>query len=63
MKNVENKLDNVFCEIRISIHEKFKKNIEKNTGFETIIKINDILTGQEKLFGLPENLTVSDLAY
>jgi len=33
-------------------------------GFETIIKINDILTGQGKLFdGLPEDLTVNNLTY
>ncbi|KAF0764342.1 Uncharacterized protein FWK35_00024147 [Aphis craccivora] len=64
IKNVQNKLENVFCEIGISIHEKFKKVIEKNTGFETIIKINDILTRQGKSFdGLPEDFTVSDLAY
>jgi len=62
IKNVQNKLENVL--IGISIHEKFKKVIEKNTGFETIIEINDILTGQGKSFdGLPEELTVSDLAY
>jgi len=53
IKNVQNKLENVFCEILISIHEKFKKVFEKNTVFETIIKINDIplvLTGQGKSF-------------
>jgi len=64
IKNVQNKLENVFYEVGISTHEKFKKVIEKNIGFETIIKINDILTGQGKSFdGLPEDLTVSDLAY
>jgi hypothetical protein len=64
IKNVQNKLDNIFCEIGISVHEKFKKVTEKNKGFETIIKINDILTGQGKCFdGLPEDLTVSDLPF
>ncbi|XP_022166130.1 uncharacterized protein LOC111041895 [Myzus persicae] len=64
IQNVQNKLENVFGEIGISIHEKYKIVIEKNTGLKTIIKINDILTGQRKSFdGLPEDLTVSDLAY
>jgi len=64
IKNVQNKLENIFCEIGISVHEKFKKVIEKNIGFETIIKINDILTGQGKCFdGLPEDLTINDIAY
>lgn len=59
IKNVQNKLDNIFSEIGISVHKKFKKVIENNTGFEIIIKINDILTGQGKCFnGLPEDLTV-----
>ncbi|KAE9528576.1 hypothetical protein AGLY_012151 [Aphis glycines] len=64
IKNVQNKLENIFCKIGISVHEKFKKVIEKNTGFETIIKINDVLTGQGKCFdGLPEDLTINDIAY
>jgi hypothetical protein len=64
IKNVQNTLNNIFCEIGISVHEKFKKVIENNKGFETIIKINDILTGQGKCFdALPEDLTVSDLPF
>jgi hypothetical protein len=64
IKNFQNKLYNIFCEIGILVYEKSKKVIEKNKGFETIIKINDILTGQEKCFdGLPEDLTVSDLPF
>lgn len=51
------------CEIEISIHEKFKKVIEKNIGLEIIIKINDIFIVQGKLFhGVSENLKISDLA-
>jgi hypothetical protein len=50
IKSVQNNLDNIFCEIDISIHKKFKKVIEKNPGYEIIIKINDILTGQGKCF-------------
>jgi len=30
IKNVQSKLDNIFCEIGISVYEKFKKVIEKN---------------------------------
>jgi len=49
IKNVQNKLDNIFCEIGISVHEKFKKIIEKNTGFETIIKLMKYSLGKENV--------------
>jgi len=43
IKNVQNQLDNVFCEIgSMNILRKLLKVIEKNIGFETIININDI---------------------
>lgn len=45
-----------------SLRKLLKRNT--NTGLETIVKINDILTGQGKLFdGLLEDLTLSNLAY
>jgi len=39
IKNVQNKLDNVFCEIGISIHENVKKVIEKNTSKPLLISM------------------------
>jgi len=62
--NIQNKLDKIFYKIGISVNEKFLKVLKKNTGFETISKINDILTGERKLLdGLPKDFTISDLIY
>jgi len=47
-----------------AIDEKIKKVLEKNVGFDQLLKISNILNGQdESMDGLPADISSSDLPF
>lgn len=55
------KIEEVSSEVGVAIQKKLRYVLEKNRGFETMLKISMILTGDsESMDGLPEELTGND---
>ncbi|KAL4142915.1 hypothetical protein QTP88_005305 [Uroleucon formosanum] len=58
------KIEEVSSEVGVAIQKKLRYVLEKNRGFETMMKISMILTGDsESMDGLPEELTGDDLKF
>ncbi|KAL4088528.1 hypothetical protein QTP88_023622 [Uroleucon formosanum] len=58
------KIEEVSSEVGVAIKKKLRYVLEKNRGFETMMKISMILTGDsESMDGLPEELTGDDLKF
>ncbi|KAL4113960.1 hypothetical protein QTP88_017506 [Uroleucon formosanum] len=58
------KIEEVSSEVGVAIQKKLRCVLEKNRGFETMMKISMILTGDsESMDGLPEELTGDDLKF
>jgi len=58
------KIEEVSSEVGVAIQKKLTYVLEKNRGFETMMKISMILTGDsESMDGLPEELTGDDLKF
>ena len=65
------KIDNVFLKLNQvpgtvgrMVQEKINDVLEKNQGYQTLTQISKILSGEEtSMVGIPENLSLGDLAY
>lgn len=64
IKRVETSLSNTRGEIATGIASKLKKGLDKNTGYKTLCKISDILSGENySMDGIEEDLTANELPH
>lgn len=64
IEDTKNKISHLKCTKAIPIVNKMNNVLDKNSGYNIVLKIYKILSGEvENLEGLPEDMTNDDLAY